>query len=790
MPFTTTKPVGQFTDINGKPLDGQVFFGQPNLDPIANPITVYWDAAGTQPVTQPVVTVGGYPMNGSTRSNVFVNADYSILVRNRNGFTVFSAPNLPFEDSSDNQYFLQAGSGAVQRTVQSKLRETVSALDFMTAAQIADVVSATGSIDVTAAIQAAVNAVKGAFGGTVYLPKGVYRISAPIEIDNPVSIVGESTTGVSINCAAAMSAAILFTATSTLARLRFRDFTIRGQSNATNGFYCPSTGVGGQRIIHSQFECVRVRDTTTAINIENCFSVGFSNCELLENTNGMRLLVDGGQINITNCAIYNGSGYGAYVFGAYGLAIVGTIFETMDQAGLVLQGCQGVSLVSCYFESNCDTGYTYTVPAVTIKADIHLIGSSTSGFPSGAKPTELGVFVPCGGISIVGGTTTISATGYQSFVFSGYVSGLEIANNRLGAAGVIDGIVFVPFNSSYGGITDLSIRDNNFTSGSATRIVSYQGSAPTYWNSEVKSWDYSPRPQTYIPIMGDSPERWTAVAGAGTTAKISRGSGTYRGWPVWVFTPDSAASAQVYGVSVTATDYPELIGQYVAVGSWYKITTSGSQNLNLYAERNGAGAAGYSSNTGWQFATTFIEWPNSGTVEIGVGSIATVADPISFAGLIVYPVGRRYDELLGNGVAGPQFSTGVFAPTYGTDGTAFTSVAYNQQQGFWTKIGNLVTINGRIRTSSATIGGASGFVLLKDLPFTVASVGTPANLTNVAGFVTNQPSSLQLVPGQKYAYLFYRATSNGADDLITPAMFGTGANNNQMYFSASYFTNE
>jgi hypothetical protein len=130
MPFTTTKPVGQFTDINGKPLDGQVFFGQPNLDPIASPITVYWDAAGTQPVTQPVVTVGGYPMNGSTRSNVFVNADYSILVRNRNGFTVFSAPNLPFEDSSDNQYFLQAGSGAVQRTVQSKLRDVVSVKDF------------------------------------------------------------------------------------------------------------------------------------------------------------------------------------------------------------------------------------------------------------------------------------------------------------------------------------------------------------------------------------------------------------------------------------------------------------------------------------------------------------------------------------------------------------------------------------------------------------------------------------------------------------------------------------
>jgi hypothetical protein len=187
MPFTTTKPVGQFSDINGKPLDGQVWFGQPNLDPIANPITVYWDAAGTQPVTQPVVTVGGYPMNGNTRSNVFVNADYSILVRNRNGFTVFSAPNLPFEDSSDNQYFLQAGSGAVTRTAQAKMRDVVSVKDF---GAVGD-----GVTDDTTAIATAIAATPS--GGTLFFPAGTY-LGWLIVRKNNVTIMGAGSASTTI----------------------------------------------------------------------------------------------------------------------------------------------------------------------------------------------------------------------------------------------------------------------------------------------------------------------------------------------------------------------------------------------------------------------------------------------------------------------------------------------------------------------------------------------------------------------------------------------------------------
>ena len=295
MPFTTTKPVGQFTDINGKPLDGQVFFGQPNLDPIASPITVYWDAAGTQPVTQPVVTVGGYPMNGSTRSNVFVNADYSILVRNRNGFTVFSAPNLPFEDSSDNQYFLQAGSGAVQRTVQSKLRDVVSVKDF---GAVGD-----GVADDTAAIQAAINA-----ASVVYIPTGVYLISGPITI-NSASVSGGQRT-----IYGADRERSIIRATTSNSRLEnnvlrhdaitLENFTFDGNNIAIGGV---SLGVNGS---------VGVLPASSADNLLNfrvvaCVSAGvvmnycqyfiIQNCEFSGTTNGFGLyLNECGSGEITN----------------------------------------------------------------------------------------------------------------------------------------------------------------------------------------------------------------------------------------------------------------------------------------------------------------------------------------------------------------------------------------------------------------------------------------------------------------------------------------------------------
>jgi hypothetical protein len=185
-----------FTDIDGQPLeDGYVWIGVANLAPIVNPITVYWDAALTIPAAQPIRTRGGYPMNSGTPARLYVNSDYSIQVQNKNGSVVYSAPTATERYSNivvsgidaSEVSFLQAGTGAVVRTAQSKMRDTVSVFDFMNAAAIADVKNETLLIDVTSPIVAAL-----ASGAkNVYFPQGKYKTTATIDRPNTVRMFGD-----------------------------------------------------------------------------------------------------------------------------------------------------------------------------------------------------------------------------------------------------------------------------------------------------------------------------------------------------------------------------------------------------------------------------------------------------------------------------------------------------------------------------------------------------------------------------------------------------------------------
>ncbi|MDK6077944.1 hypothetical protein [Massilia varians] len=185
-------PFKTYTGLDGKPLDnGYVYFGQPDKDPIAHPVTVYWDAAGTVPAAQPLRTVNGYIMNAGTPANVFVDGAYSELVKDAKARQVFYAvtsdsfsvtkmiseflAKLAATNGSKIIGFLQAGVGAVVRTIYDKLTDTVNVFDFMTPEQIADVKKGKnggGQIDVTDAwtkAQAAASRIR--------IPAGYHRLT-------------------------------------------------------------------------------------------------------------------------------------------------------------------------------------------------------------------------------------------------------------------------------------------------------------------------------------------------------------------------------------------------------------------------------------------------------------------------------------------------------------------------------------------------------------------------------------------------------------------------------------
>jgi parallel beta-helix repeat protein len=147
---------------------------------------VYWDAGLTIPAPLPIRTQGGYPVNSGTPARLYVGSDYSIQVQDKNGsvaYTALSATERLGDISSAFVTFIQAGSGAVERTAQSKMRDVVSVKDF---GAVGD-----GVANDTAAIQAAIDAMVAIGGGTVYFPNGTYGIgTTPVQIKDNITLTG------------------------------------------------------------------------------------------------------------------------------------------------------------------------------------------------------------------------------------------------------------------------------------------------------------------------------------------------------------------------------------------------------------------------------------------------------------------------------------------------------------------------------------------------------------------------------------------------------------------------
>ena len=94
-------PYPAFADIDGQPLeDGYINIGVANLNPITNPINVFWDSGLTITAAQPIRTSGGYPVYQGTPSRFYVGVDYSIQVKDKKGTVVYTSLNGNSEASN------------------------------------------------------------------------------------------------------------------------------------------------------------------------------------------------------------------------------------------------------------------------------------------------------------------------------------------------------------------------------------------------------------------------------------------------------------------------------------------------------------------------------------------------------------------------------------------------------------------------------------------------------------------------------------------------------------------
>jgi len=164
----------------------------------------------------------------------------------------------------------------------------------------------------------------------------------------------------------------------------------------------------------------------------------------------------------------------------------------------------------------------------------------------------------------------------------------------------------------------------------------------------------------------------------------------------------------------------------------------------------GAKIMGVASNVNGQVSLTFstgrpatiterVRIDDAGDVTVSTGNliIGTAGKGIDFSNQ-ASPAGGMTSELL------DHYEEGTWSPVV-SDGTNHMTMSGSGNTGYYTKIGNLVTVSGYILTTS--IGSASGDLRILGLPFTVAN-----NNAAFTGGVASYGAGLAVTAGHSVTY--------------------------------------
>jgi hypothetical protein len=233
--LATAPPFAFYPDTNGTPLDnGSVYFGVANGNPETSPITVYWDAAGTQPASQPIKTYGGLLYRNGTPATVYASGDYSMTVRNKAGASVYyvaSSASVSNDSGLQAQIdTLKSTQGPGQIGFDYSASYSTGTLGKLLQGLAVNVKAAPynakcdGSTDDTAAVNAALAA-----NSLVYIPPGTCIVSS-LSVPSGVTVFGAGSATIIKQKVASQFNHVFNCATRN--GITIRDLTIDGNGNA------------------------------------------------------------------------------------------------------------------------------------------------------------------------------------------------------------------------------------------------------------------------------------------------------------------------------------------------------------------------------------------------------------------------------------------------------------------------------------------------------------------------------------------------------------------------------
>lgn len=332
-------------------------------------------------------------------------------------------------------------TGAVQRTVTSKLADVVSVMDFGA--------DPTGTNDSTTAIQNAINAAQ---GSSLLVPSGTYLISGTLLVSGPISILGEGISNTVLLKKTGSSGHILDALSTTLKT----DILIQDISFNVNSV---DSGIGVQYV---------QRFTVNRCQFLNIVHWGI----WVGDTVGTESTIRNDTILITDCSFYNSSSTyeQLLVFNSQNVTIRDCWFSTGSNAiGIgVYQNLNDVLVQRCKFTGGLNTGVYYSQSCNNIKFDYCTWDGCISGL-KGANQSDHGAF----GFTVVRNLTVshctfTNCTGVPCQI--GAVEGAIIegcvfdSNVQMGCV-INNGntpVSYMPFNIVFKGCT---FRNNNTAGG-------------------------------------------------------------------------------------------------------------------------------------------------------------------------------------------------------------------------------------------------------------------------------------------------------------------------------------